>query len=137
MLFELTLLLLCYTHRAFAKCYDPSPAFPKPKWDTQAQDELRRAFGDIESQLDRFSSQGKYHGSSFSLSVTSSADTILESFHAAKSRNSSRPGTEKIDGHSVYRIASISKVFTTLALLQLHDAGSISLVRLLSPSSFA
>lgn len=32
-----------------------------------------------------------------------------------------------VDGDSQYRIASITKVFTTLGLLYQHDAGNVSL----------
>ena len=48
-------------------------------------------------------------------------------YHHAEERDEERPGVAKVDGDSQYRIASITKVFTTLGLLYQHDAGNVSL----------
>lgn len=42
-------------------------------------------------------------------------------------KNSTRPGAKTVDETSRYRIASITKVFTVLGILQQHAAGNLSL----------
>jgi CubicO group peptidase (beta-lactamase class C family) len=66
-------------------------------------------------------------GSSFSIEVTSGDDTLWTNYHAAKQRDDERPGVARVDGNSQYRIASITKVFTTLGVLYQHAAGNLSL----------
>jgi CubicO group peptidase (beta-lactamase class C family) len=54
---------------------------------------------------------------SFSVTVTSSDETLFEFHHAADKL--SKEGAQRVDGNTVYRIASVTKVFTTLsAMLQ-------------------
>lgn len=48
-------------------------------------------------------------------------------YHTAQERKPERPGTTQVDGISQYRIASNTKVFTTLGLLYQHAAGNLSL----------
>jgi CubicO group peptidase (beta-lactamase class C family) len=66
-------------------------------------------------------------GSSFSIEVTSGDDTLWTDYHTAKQRDDERPGVVRVDGNSQYRIASITKVFTTLGVLYQHAAGNLSL----------
>lgn len=65
--------------------------------------------------------------SSYSIEVTSGDETLWTKYHSAHQRDEKRPGVANVDGDSQYRIASITKVFTTLALLYQHDAGNVSL----------
>lgn len=48
-------------------------------------------------------------------------------YHSARKVNESRPGVRSVDGDSQYRIASVSKTFTVLALLYQHAAGNLHL----------
>lgn len=48
-------------------------------------------------------------------------------YHTAEDKNITRPGAERVDETSRYRIASITKVFTVLGILQQHAAGNLSL----------
>jgi CubicO group peptidase (beta-lactamase class C family) len=66
-------------------------------------------------------------GSSFSIEVTSGDDTLWTKYHTAKQRDDERPGITRVDRNSQYRIASITKVFTTLGVLYQHAAGNLSL----------
>lgn len=111
---------------AAAKCYDPSPAFPVPLWQTGAKD-LEPAFDRITKRLQHLAADGKYNTSSFSIEVTSNTDTLWSHYHTARIHNATRPGDTHVDGASTYRIASITKTFTTLGILYQHAAGNLSL----------
>ncbi|RSM05370.1 hypothetical protein CDV31_009608 [Fusarium ambrosium] len=52
---------------------------------------------------------------SFSIELTSSKENIFSFHHTSPKLNSS--GVDKVDGKTIYRVASVTKVFTTLALL--------------------
>lgn len=111
-----------------SKCFEPNPAFPVPSWDTPSGVQwLQADFGRIEAKIHKLLSHEKYNASSFSLEVTSAERTLWQSFHTAKTQNATRPGDTNVSGLSQYRIASISKVFTTLSVLYLHQAGHLNL----------
>lgn len=109
-----------------ARCYHPSPAFPLPDF-SQDAGRLKEVFSSIEKSLKRAVSNESYTTSSFSVEVTSSRETLWSLYHTARDRNESRTGAKVVDGDSVYRIASITKTFTTLGILQQHAAGNLSL----------
>lgn len=109
-----------------AKCYDVSPAFPVPSW-SDGRKGFEPALKKIRSRLDALMAQPKYDKCSFSMEVTSTTETLLAGYHTAKIQNETRPGDTKVDWDSQYRIASITKVFTTLGVLYQHQAGNLSL----------
>ncbi|KAF2719234.1 putative FLP FmtA-like protein, betalactamase [Polychaeton citri CBS 116435] len=111
---------------AQAGCPEPSPAFPVPSWSTGAKD-FKYALRSIEAQLANLVEDPKFNTSSYSVGLTSGAETLWSTHHTAPVRNESRPGAAKVDGDSYYRIASITKTFTTLAILQQAKAGNLSL----------
>ena len=110
----------------YARCYDPSPAFPPPDFSRDSKD-LKWTFAHIEKSLEQAVSNKTFAASSYSVEITSSKETLWSSHHTARHRNESRPGTKVINSDSVYRIASITKTFTTLGILQQHAAGNLSL----------
>lgn len=59
--------------------------------------------------------------------MTSGDATLWTLYHTAQERKEGRPGVSQVDGVSQYRIASNTKVFTTLGLLYQHAAGNLSL----------
>lgn len=59
--------------------------------------------------------------------MTSGDDTLWTKYHSAQRHDDERPGVTQVDGDSQYRIASITKVFTTLGVLYQHADGNISL----------
>ena len=109
-----------------AVCYDPSPAFPPPTYHS-GDPELLGAFSRIQDSLTSIVSDPKYNASSYSVQVTSTQSTLWSTYHTASEKNSTRPGAAEVKGDSAFRIASITKTFTTLALLQLHEVGKIAL----------
>ncbi len=106
-------------------CCDPSPAFPPPTYGNAV--ELRDAFSTIKASISNILEDPKYNTSSFSIEVTSSQETLWTRYHTAKERNETRAGTSAVTGDSVYRIASVTKSFTVLGILQQHAAGKLSL----------
>ncbi|KAK4958556.1 hypothetical protein LTR66_013185 [Elasticomyces elasticus] len=122
----LSIFLVHITPAAVAPCYDSSPVYPLPNLSHDIP-ELQDVFDSIGASLKQIVSDKAFDTSSFSVEVTSSQETLWSSHHTASERDNSRVGAETIDGRSVYRIASITKVFTVLGVLQQHAAGNLSL----------
>lgn len=120
------LALTVHVASVIGRCYEPSPAFPLPSWSQDAK-HLDTLFESIGASLKHAVSHEEFATSSFSVEVTSSEETLWSSHHTARERNDSRVGAEVVDGSSVYRIASITKTFTTLGVLQQQVAGNLSL----------
>ncbi|KAK6440418.1 hypothetical protein LTR95_003349 [Oleoguttula sp. CCFEE 5521] len=116
----------CVVGVVAAKCYGPSPAFPVPTWGKSGPILPRSAFEAIE-QLVENAVNGSFKTSSFSVEVTSNTDTLWSYHRSASIHDKERPGVTKVDSESQYRIASITKTFTTLAILYQHAAGNLSL----------
>jgi CubicO group peptidase (beta-lactamase class C family) len=129
MLFVSSVLLLgLFAVGIQAECYDPSPAFVLPN--SRTYDEsliLKDAFKGITTNLRKLVSQTAYDNYSFSIEVTTSEDLLWELHHTARYKDSARPGAKEVNSDSVYRVASITKAFTTLALIQQHIAGNLSI----------
>ncbi|KAK4901731.1 hypothetical protein LTR27_001503 [Elasticomyces elasticus] len=99
-----------------------------PSWTKQHKDDsLTSTFQDIDSVLKSIASSDQYDTTSFSVLLTSSSETLWSHHHTALKHNATRPGATHIDNQSQYRIASITKVFTTLGLLYQHSASNLSL----------
>ena len=108
-------------------CSSQAPFFPLPRY-TQQSSEIWEVFSQIEASLSNFvRNNTDLNTSSYSIEVTSSESTLWSTFHTAKDKNLTRPGVEQVDETSRYRIASITKVFTVLGILQQHAAGNLSL----------
>ena len=107
-------------------CHDPSPAFPPPNFDSPTP-ELDLAFRNVASSLDQITSSDGYSTTSLSLEITSSQRTLFTHYHTASVRSPNRPGATSVNGSSAYRIASCTKVFTVLGILQQHAKGTLHL----------
>lgn len=83
-------------------------------------------FGEIDDALAMID-KSLLDSSSYSIEVTSGDETLWTKYHTAQQHNKRRPGVTHVDGDSQYRIASVTKTFTTLALLYQHAAGNLSL----------
>ncbi|KAK5108442.1 hypothetical protein LTR62_008329 [Meristemomyces frigidus] len=118
--------IACLVVIATAACFDPSPAFPVPLWQHNA-DALQSTLQTIGSSLEKLAHHPKYDTTSFSVELTSQTDTLWSHHHSARKHNSTRPGTIHVDGQSQYRIASMTKTFTVLGMLYQHAAGNLSL----------
>lgn len=125
--FSILLLWLTYVIGAESRASscDPSPAFPPPTYNDA--EELQDAFRTIKTSISDVLEDAKFNSSSFSIEVTSSQTTVWSLHHTAKEKNETRPGTSVVNGDSVYRIASITKTFTVLGILQQDAAGNLSL----------
>lgn len=104
----------------------PSAEFPPPKLHPSSK-ELKQVFKNIEASIEDRASQSQYNTTSFSLEITSSQSTLYSYHHTAKNLSPNRPGASPVNSSSAYRIASITKVFTVLAILQQHANGSLHL----------
>lgn len=108
---------------ATAQCDDPSPAFLLPNLNA-ASSEREAVQGIIENALHNISAESEYDRTSFSVEVTSNTETLFSFHHTAAQLDT---GTDNVNGSSLYRIASITKSFTVLALIQQYAAGNLSL----------
>ena len=111
---------------ASATCYEPSFAHPPPEYDRH-HPALKDAFTHIHDVLTIALGDPKYNSTSISVEITSSKESLWEFHHTAHERNASRPDIPQVNGDALYRIASITKAFTVLGLLQQHAAGNLSL----------
>lgn len=119
---------LVFVTQIQARCYDPSPAFPLPKHSLYSNSSiLNSALSEVATELKEIIQDPKFDISSFSVEVTTSKSTIWSHHHTAVTKDPSRPGAVVVDGNSVYRMASVTKCFTTLAILQQAAAGNLSL----------
>lgn len=109
-----------------AKCRDPSPAFPLPNLSPK-DPLLIQTFDYISHSLNDLVSSDRYAKTSFSIEVTSSKRTLYSQHHTARDRGEDPRGVSTVDGDSVYRIASVTKLFTVLGVLYQHAAGNLSL----------
>ncbi|KAJ4348028.1 uncharacterized protein N0V89_009400 [Didymosphaeria variabile] len=111
---------------AAATCYEPSFAHPPPDYDRD-HPILKDALTHLHDVLTIALGDPKYNSTSISVEVTSSKESLWEFHHSARERNASRPDIPHVNGSALYRIASITKTFTVLGLLQQHAAGNLSL----------
>ncbi|KAF2466209.1 beta-lactamase/transpeptidase-like protein [Lindgomyces ingoldianus] len=109
-----------------AACYEPNQAYPPPSY---APDDalLKRTFASIHAALEVVVAAPEFASTSFSVEVTSSKQSLWSQHHTAVERNASRPDIPTVNGDALYRIASVTKSFTVLALLYQHAAGNLSL----------
>ncbi|KAF7173344.1 hypothetical protein CNMCM5623_005596 [Aspergillus felis] len=109
-----------------AICSTQSPFYPPPSYNRQSS-EVWEALGLVEASLSTLVDNFNLSTSSYSIEITSSQATLWSTFHTAKDKNLTRPGADRVDETSRYRIASITKVFTVLGVLQQHAVGNLSL----------
>jgi hypothetical protein len=99
---------------------EPEIPFPPPQYSDGL---LQDAFSEINSSINAAIASGVFNSTSFSLEISSSQATMYSLYHTAKTTQ----GTTRVDGSSVYRIASNSKLFTALGILKEEAAGNLSL----------
>lgn len=107
-----------------ASCFIPGPAFPRPKLRT-ADASLKPLIGKLDALVEDIlshsqdpSSPWEVNKTSFSLHLTSGQETLWTSHHTASILGEyidSQP--TNVTGDTVFRIASVTKVFTIYALL--------------------
>ncbi|KAJ5536754.1 beta-lactamase family protein [Penicillium frequentans] len=112
------ILVLASSHRAYSSC-EPEISYPAPIYNLNT---LKSTFQEIDSSLNKLIEAGDYNGSSFSLEISSSSQTLYTKYHFDKSL-----GGSPINGSSAYRIASNTKLFTALGILKQEAAGKLGL----------
>ncbi|KAF2715980.1 beta-lactamase/transpeptidase-like protein [Polychaeton citri CBS 116435] len=122
----LILAILLIAPPSSAICYEPSPAFPVPQWEHNSP-ALLASLDTIEKALTPVLNLDEYDSASVSIELTTSSRTIWSRHHSPRVFDEQRPGTKHVDSESVYRVASITKVFTTLGILFQHQARNLSL----------
>ena len=111
---------------AFHECRAPLPPFLATKVPSGTEPPLRKAFGQLDSVLQRYFDQGEIN--SLSVAVVGSEGSLYEGFWGMRRANESDVGEDTtVDRHSIYRLASISKLFTALETLILRDRGVLKL----------
>lgn len=109
-----------------AKCYETSFAHPPPDYHPD-EPVLKTTFAHINALLTIAVADPEYASTSFSVEITSPKQSLWSQHHTARERNTSRPDIPEVNGDALYRIASITKSFTVLGILQQHAAGNLSL----------
>lgn len=123
----LPLLFLAWAVPGSAGCYEPDVAHPLPDYDAN-DGVLQKVFTLLDTSLDTVLANGPdFVTTSFSVEITSSKETLWSRHHSAHVRNSSRPDIPEVNGDALYRVASITKAFTVLGILNQHAAGNLSL----------
>jgi CubicO group peptidase (beta-lactamase class C family) len=117
---------LLFVYQTLGACSQPSPAFPLPDYNKH-QPTFLGALGKMRNEIKYIVAEKAYDTTAFSIEVTSSKQTLWSSFHTARDRDALRPGSTEVNSSSAYRIASITKTFTTLGLLQENAAGNLDL----------
>jgi CubicO group peptidase (beta-lactamase class C family) len=106
---------------ALANC-QPELAFLPPNL---TADSLKSTFDGIQATIDGLASKGFFNKTSFSLQISSSSQDLFSLFRAADTP--AVTGTKTVDGSSVYRVASNTKLFTSLGILRQEAEGKLSL----------
>lgn len=110
----------------FHQCHAPLPSFLTINAPSGAETPLQEAFGQLDSVLQRYFDKGGID--SLSVAVVVSEGSLYEGFWGKRRANESSVGRETtVDRNSIYRLASISKLFTALETLILRDRGVLSL----------
>ncbi|KAN0082374.1 Beta-lactamase/transpeptidase-like protein [Tylopilus felleus] len=107
-------------------CRAPLPSLLATNAPSGAEAPLQKAFGLLGSVLQRYFYQGRID--SLSVAVVGSKGSLYEGFWGTRRANESDAGEDtKVNKHSIYRVASISKLFTALETLVLRDRGVLKL----------
>ncbi|KAI0380509.1 beta-lactamase/transpeptidase-like protein [Hypomontagnella monticulosa] len=111
-------------------CPYPGPAFPKPKA-LGSSETIKKAIADLTATFDARGMDPKMNpnGTSWSIQVFSASDPdedtpVWGHYHTATSLLAAdTPGVKSVDGNTVYRLGSVTKIFTILTFLV--EAGDI------------
>lgn len=109
-----------------AYCDDPSPAFPLPMFNPSSK-ELISMRNDLETLVSQLVKEARFNRTSMSMEVTSQTEALFSLHHTAIELDEETPGAVDVNGSTAFRIASMTKPFTVLAILQQHAAGKLHL----------
>jgi CubicO group peptidase (beta-lactamase class C family) len=109
-------------------CPAPQPTLFAQQPPSSDHPTLKLAQKSFDKFLSRFYHENKLD--SLAVGVVTSKSSIYEGFRGALRANETSDSADlrgKVDRHSIYRIASVSKVFATLEALILRDRGALNL----------
>ena len=108
------------------ECTPPFPQFPFMHELLSSNNKIQEAARNVEDALTaRFNEGGL---DSVAVAVVTSAGPVYEGFWGARRANETNEHEKgTVDRNTVYRLASISKLFTTLETFILRDRGVLSL----------
>ncbi|KAH7260019.1 beta-lactamase family protein [Fusarium solani] len=111
--FTLPLLGLLWLPLTSSYCPPTGPVLPPPKVpsDGNLTDSLAESLRDLVQSSKAWNASTN----SFSVKVTSKEETLVSFHHTADNLN--KTGVGKVTSSSIYRVASVTKIFTVLALL--------------------
>ena len=115
-----------------SSCINPSEPFPVPSL-SHDDPRLQTLFSNLDDSIKNVIAQGKAPWNttvtSFAIEVTSAKNTLWRHYHTAPELGNytALPNSFQVDGEKAFRIASISKVFTTLAALLLEQSGKLNM----------
>jgi len=125
---QLLLLVFFAVNTLSTHCDAPSPAFLPPQLDSKIHaSKLHTTTNRITHAVENIINRHEFNTTHLSLEVTSQSSGLLSIQHTARERSKLRPGADHITDKSMYRIASMTKPFTVLALFQLQKAGKLDL----------
>lgn len=115
----------------FSSCFEPSEPLPAPLLNPGSSD-LLALFSGLDSVIAKAVTQTTASWNttitSHAIDVTSANETLWQSFHTAPLLGQyDDEGPTNVTGNTAFRIASISKVFTVLAILLQQQAGNLNL----------
>ncbi|RLL97785.1 hypothetical protein CFD26_105959 [Aspergillus turcosus] len=122
-LFSLSFLAVCTTSVANLL----GPVYPAPRDLSSKSSRVEAGWKSLTARLHRETSSDSslLKNLTFSVGLFSIHDPAAEKlqFHYTSSEIQNSPnGTKKVDGHSIYRVASLSKLFTVLAAMRELDS---------------
>ena len=122
---------LLFAATVLSSCFAPSEPLPAPILLSGTPD-LVSLFTEldatIESTLKDTSAPWNTSITSFAIEVSSASETVWQKYHTALVLGDYTDGEPtNVTGETVFRIASITKIFTVLALLLQQDLGRINL----------
>ena len=123
--------VLLFASTALSSCFAPSEPLPAPILHCSTPG-LGSLFTEldatIESTLKDNSAPWNTSITSFAIEVSSATETLWRNYHTAPVLGDYTDGEPtNVTGETAFRIASLSKIFTVLALLLQQDSGSINL----------
>ena len=115
----------------FSSCFEPSEPLPAP-YLTPGSPGLADLFSGLDSVIQKALTQSTANWNtsvtSHAIDLTSANETLWQSFHTAPLLGEyDDGGPTNVTGNTVFRIASLSKIFTVLAILLQQQEGKLDL----------
>ena len=114
-----------------SSCFEPSEPLPAPRLNP-ASPGLEALFSGLDSAIEKALTETTASWNttvtSHAIDVTSANETLWQSFHTAPLLGEYDDGAPtNVTGNTAFRIASISKIFTVLAILLQQQDGNLNL----------